>query len=121
MDVAHVFAPVGAGQPALWHAQLSRLAAHLRSAPRPILVAGDFNATTDMRPFEDIEDLGLRDAAVLSGRGWEMTWPRNQHFVIPYLRLDHVLLSPTLTVSGYHLGTGAGSDHRPLEMSISLR
>lgn len=120
-DVIHVYAPVGAGQPAMWRQQLAGVRAHLASEPHPLLVAGDFNATADDEPFQRILGLGLSDAAVLAGRGWEMTWPRNQSWVIPYLRLDHVLLSGALTVSAYRLGVGRGSDHRPVLAVIAPR
>jgi endonuclease/exonuclease/phosphatase (EEP) superfamily protein YafD len=117
--VAHVYAPVGPDQPARWHVQLARLATHLAAQPRPLVVAGDFNATADLPQFRRILTNGLADAAVLAGEGWNMTWPRNQAWVLPYLRIDHVLLSPQLTETGYRLGTGRGSDHRPIIVDIA--
>jgi endonuclease/exonuclease/phosphatase (EEP) superfamily protein YafD len=120
LDVVHVYAPVGHDEPADWRAQLARVASHLQHEPRPLLVAGDFNATSDDGPFQRILSLGLDDAAVLAGRGWEMTWPRNQAWVIPYMRIDHVLLSTGLTVTDYRLGIGAGSDHRPVIVGIAF-
>jgi endonuclease/exonuclease/phosphatase (EEP) superfamily protein YafD len=122
IDVMHVYAPAfGTGEPALWVRQLGELRAHLAAEPRPLLVAGDFNATADDRPFQRILGVHLQDAAVLAGKGWEMTWPRNQAWVIPYLRIDHVLLSPQLTVTRYRLGTGRGSDHRPIVADVAYR
>jgi endonuclease/exonuclease/phosphatase (EEP) superfamily protein YafD len=118
--VAHVYAPVGYGGPSLWHAQLARLAANLKNQPRPLVVAGDFNSTADLPEFRSVLDEGLSDTAVLVGKGWEMTWPRNQAWVLPYLRLDHVLVSRQLTVTGYRLGTGRGSDHKPVIVDIAL-
>lgn len=121
LEAIHVYAPVGYAQPAGWRDQLGQVARHLASQPRPLLVTGDFNATADDRPFQHILGLGLRDAAVLAGKGWEMTWPRNQAWVIPYLRIDHILLSAGLTVTGYRLGIGRGSDHHPLVVGIAPR
>ena len=120
-DAVHVLAPVGVDQPARWRRQLGTVRAHLSREPRPLLVMGDFNATADERPFQQILSEHLSDAAVMAGKGWEMTWPRNQSWVIPYLRIDHVLLSPTLTVTGYRLGQGKGSDHYPLVVGIGFR
>jgi endonuclease/exonuclease/phosphatase (EEP) superfamily protein YafD len=115
VDGVHVYAPAfGPDQPATWKQQLTSVRTHLAAEPRPLVVAGDFNATWDMRPFQRIMGLGLSDAAVLEGHGWEMTWPRDQSFVVPYLRIDHVLVSRSLTVTSYSLGTGRGSDHRPV-------
>jgi endonuclease/exonuclease/phosphatase (EEP) superfamily protein YafD len=118
-DALHVYAPVGSGQPATWRRQLAAIRSHLAAQPRPIVAVGDFNATSDNRPLQLILGLGLRDAAVMAGRGWEMTWPRNQAFVIPYLRIDHVLLSAGLTTTAYRLGVGVGSDHHPLIVEIA--
>lgn len=124
INVAHVFAPLGRHQPGLWRAQLGRLAARYAHEPGPIVVAGDLNATADLPPYRAILSYGpagpggrqqrLADAAVLAGDGWAMTWPRDQAHVPAYLRIDHVLISPDLTVTAYHLGTGRGSDHRPI-------
>jgi endonuclease/exonuclease/phosphatase (EEP) superfamily protein YafD len=120
LDGIHVYAPAfGPGQPAEWRHQLALVRLHLADEPRPLVVAGDFNATWDLRPFQQILHLGLADAAVLAGRGWEMTWPRDQAYVLPYLRLDHVLVSPQLTVTSYRLGDGTGSDHHPLLVSVA--
>src|ERR1700728_3714815 len=99
---------------------MALVGSHLQHEPRPLLVAGDFNATADDQPFQRLLGLGLSDAAVLAGRGWEMTWPRNQAWVIPYLRIDHILLSPSLTVTSYRLGTGEGSDHRPIIVGVAF-
>ncbi len=121
LDVVHVYAPVGLDEPALWRQQLGQVEQHLRTEPRPLVVAGDFNATADVGPFQRIMHLGLSDAAVLEGKGWDMTWPRNQSWVIPYLRIDHVLLSSQLTVTGYRLGDGHGSDHHPLVVTVAAR
>jgi endonuclease/exonuclease/phosphatase (EEP) superfamily protein YafD len=121
IDVLHVYGPVGGGQPAEWRRQLATLAAHLAAEPRPLVVAGDFNATEDDSPFRAILADHLADAAVLAGRGWEMSWPRDQAWVIPYLRIDHVLVSPQMTVTGYRMGIGHGSDHHPLIVEVALR
>jgi len=121
IDVMHVYGPVGAGGASQWRQQLARVASHLASEPRPLVVAGDFNGTEDDPPFRRILDGHLSDAAVLAGRGWEMSWPRDQAWVLAYLRIDHVLLSPQMTVTGYRMGTGHGSDHHPLIVGLAPR
>lgn len=120
LDVIHAYAPVGAGQPALWRRQLEAVSGRLHTQGRPLVVAGDFNATADLPQFRAITDQGLSDTAVMAGKGWLLTWPRNQAWVPPYLRLDHVLVSAGLTVTGYRLGTGRGSDHRPLVVDVAV-
>lgn len=119
LAVVHVFAPVGYHSVPVWSEQLGDVAAHLAAAPRPLIVAGDFNGTADLPQFRRVLHQGLTDAAVVAGEGWRMTWPRNQAPVPPYLRLDHVLLSRQLTEAGYRLGTDEHSDHKPLMVAVS--
>jgi endonuclease/exonuclease/phosphatase (EEP) superfamily protein YafD len=116
----HTDAPTGAHGPARWKAELAVIASQLRAEPHPLLVAGDFNATWDLAPFQSILHLGLRDAAVVRGEGWVMTWPRDLPFVPPFLRIDHVLVSPDLVVTGFTSGRGTGSDHRPVVVDLAV-
>jgi endonuclease/exonuclease/phosphatase (EEP) superfamily protein YafD len=120
VNVIHVYAPVGSDQPTLWREQLDAVKSHLQAERGPLIVAGDFNATADVKPFNAILGLHLSDTAVQSGQGWRMTWPRDQSWVIPYLRIDHVLISNGLTVTSFHLGNGHGSDHHPLVVTLAF-
>jgi endonuclease/exonuclease/phosphatase (EEP) superfamily protein YafD len=117
--VVHTDAP-RSGTAAMWHTEMSAITAALRSEPHPLLVAGDFNATWDMYEFQDILHLGLKDAAVEEGKGWEMSWSRQARVVPPIVRIDHVLYSSGLTVTGYRTGVGQGSDHRPIMARLAI-
>ena len=83
------------------------------------IVAGDFNSTPDssfaarMRGLSD-------DAWEVAGRGFGFTWP-NGMFPLPPMRLDHVFVSPDLSVLRATLGVGLGSDHRPIIADIARR
>jgi len=117
--VVHTYAPYGAFEPQQWANQLAAIKDRAARAPRPLIVAGDFNATGDMRQFRSILNEGLVDSAVARGQGWQMTWPRNHRVVPPFLRPDHVLYSAGLTATSYSLGHGAGSDHRPVKVTLA--
>lgn len=117
--VIHTDAP-RSGTVGMWHTEMSVIAAVLRTEPRPLLVAGDFNATWDMYEFQDILDVGLDDAAVEAGKGWEMSWSRQARVVPPIVRIDHVLYSSGLTVTAYRTGVGEGSDHRPVMARLAV-
>ena len=117
--VIHTDAP-RPGAAATWHREMSAIAAVLRPEPRPMIVAGDFNATWDMYEFQDILHLGLRDAAVEEGKGWEMTWSRQARVIPPVVRIDHILYSSGVTVTAYRTGVGRGSDHRPIEAQLAV-
>jgi endonuclease/exonuclease/phosphatase (EEP) superfamily protein YafD len=117
--VVHTFAPHGADEPAEWSAELHAIAERVATAVEPLVVVGDFNATADMKQFQALLHEGLVDAAVARGQGWRMTWPRDLPVVPPFLRPDHLLYSRGLTATAYRLGTGSGSDHRPLLVELA--
>lgn len=83
------------------------------------ILAGDFNAAPFGRFFTEIDDL-THDAWELAGQGFGFTWP-NGKVPLPAARLDHVIVSRDLTVTSIAVGTGAGSDHRPLRVGVARR
>lgn len=106
-------------EPSTWNLEMQAIAAKLRTLPQPLLVVGDFNATQNMHQFRDVLRTGLTDAAVANGKGWAMTWPHDVPVVPAFARLDHVLVSPGLTTHDYRLGGSAGSDHRPILLTVA--
>ncbi len=54
------------------------------------IVAGDFNATIDMKPFRQLLRSGFRDAAEQSGAGLARTYPANST-VPPLVGIDRIL------------------------------
>jgi len=121
LDVVHTTAPyLGPDEPAQWDYQMAAIRSELAGEPRPLVAVGDLNATWYDWHFQALLSLGLRDAAVVAGEGWRMTWPRDQQPVLPYLRIDHVLFSKGVSLQSYRLGQGKGSDHHPLLVSIAV-
>jgi endonuclease/exonuclease/phosphatase (EEP) superfamily protein YafD len=102
-----------------WRQELAAIAVAARATPRPLVVVGDFNATWDMPGLRAVADTGLRDAAVLAGVGWQMTWaPRPG---IPAVaRLDHLLLSRPLGVVSYREAPIAGGQHHALTVELAV-
>jgi endonuclease/exonuclease/phosphatase (EEP) superfamily protein YafD len=86
---------------------------------RPFVVTGDFNSTPYSR-FAAAMDDRAEDAWDLAGRGYGHTAP-NGLFPLPPIRLDHIYLSRSLTVTSVEMGTGVGSDHRPLIAEVGAR
>jgi endonuclease/exonuclease/phosphatase (EEP) superfamily protein YafD len=105
----------------LWKEQLAVLGEGAKADPRPVVIAGDFNATYGHKPFRNLLATGLREAHMEVGRGLARTWPRGGRIIPPVYRLDHVLVSPGLAVLDVREGRGKGSDHRPVIADLALR
>jgi endonuclease/exonuclease/phosphatase (EEP) superfamily protein YafD len=120
VDVIQVTAPVGVSELQDWEAQMNAIRDELANEPRPLLVAGNFNATWYDWHFQALLHVGLRDAAVVAGQGWRMNWPGDQAPVLPYMRIDHILISPGVSLERYGVGQGQGSNHRSLFATVSV-
>lgn len=99
--------------------QLRLLAERIAAADPdlPKIVAGDFNSTPFSPYFQDL----LRDAGLRDGRrpfGLQVTWPM---WPIPlWIPIDHCLVSHGVIVTRVATGPSTGSDHLPLECTVSL-
>lgn len=108
--------------------QLRWLAAQAAVAPGESIVMGDFNATDGTGILQEFAARsGLHDTR--HGFGWQPTWPDYQAEakalplapLWPWLLripLDHVFVSPTLTIRDRRVGPPIGSDHRPLVITL---
>jgi endonuclease/exonuclease/phosphatase family metal-dependent hydrolase len=83
----------------MWQRELALIRQALATVDGPQVVAGDFNASRDHRPFRDLLAAGFLDCADSSqNRSWPgFTWPAARGR-LPVMRLDHVLVSRTATV-----------------------
>jgi len=99
--------------------QASKLAPYLAdTGGLPVLIAGDFNASTGHRAFRRLLREGrLRDAQDVGGGGVEGTWPSGW-LVPPVMRLDHVLVGRGIGVEGVEVLPHNGSDHRGVEARL---
>jgi endonuclease/exonuclease/phosphatase (EEP) superfamily protein YafD len=96
--------------------EMRRVAGIARGAPGPVIVAGDFNATSWSHSFRVFrEESGL----VHMGR-YLPSWPSQSRGLPPQLNIDHLWVSEDLAVSDVHLGPDVGSDHRPLVAIVKL-
>lgn len=106
------------GKEAGWADALSRLPA--AGSGVPWLLVGDFNATLDQAELRDVIARGYRDAADLTGKGLEPTWPSNE-IVPPLIAIDHVLADRRVGIASYETAYLSGSDHRSIFASLFLR
>jgi len=105
-----------------WRADMTEMANTLRGiatqAPGPVIVAGDFNATTDMREFRRLLDAGYRDAAEQAGAGLTRTHPADLA-VPPVFAVDHILVRDA-TATTVRTVAVDGSDHRALVAEVRI-
>jgi endonuclease/exonuclease/phosphatase (EEP) superfamily protein YafD len=88
-------------------------------APRPRVVAGDFNATPYNRWYDDLLRLGLTEVHEALGEPFATTWP-NGRMPLPPVRIDHVFVDDAVAPLSVRQGTGTGSDHRPVITELAV-
>ena len=113
---AHVFPPLPG-----WYEgrneQLESLAALAALAARPVVLAGDLNASPWSPYFAKFgRDSGLRDAR--RGFGVLPTWPTYRPAL--YVPIDHCLVSPDVRVARFSTGAQVGSDHLPIVVTLEI-
>ena len=91
VTAVHVLAPMH-GREHGWQRELGLLRSGVAGVAGPQLVAGDFNASRDHRPFRQLLEAGFHDCAdAARRRRWPaFTWPSARPR-LPVMRLDHVL------------------------------
>lgn len=99
--------------------------------PRPLLIAGDFNATPWTRQFQ-----GMLDAAgvqtTCTTKGLHSTWPGSmpiKRYPLPSgpislawrIPIDQFLISNRIVLSKLKVGSYVGSDHYPVTADLVVR
>jgi len=105
-----------------WQQELTAIRSALVGTDGPQVVAGDFNASRDHRPFRDLLAAGFLDCAdAARRRPWPgFTWPVGRG-IPPVVRLDHVLVSRgSATVRESRIIRVPGTDHRGVLAVIQL-
>jgi endonuclease/exonuclease/phosphatase (EEP) superfamily protein YafD len=106
-----------------WRRDLDRLPVTLlelaqQTGGGSVIVAGDLNSTTDMRPFRGVLRNGYGDAAEQSGAGIEPTFPANWRLP-PFVVIDHIL-TRSCTAKSLRTIKIPGSDHRGLAATVMI-
>ena len=106
-----------------WHNDIGRFSTTLadlaeQAGDAPVLVGGDFNATSDMRPFRDLLTNGYRDASEQAGAGRGLTFPSNNE-IPPIMGIDH-FLTRNATAASVRTVEVAGTDHLALLTTLAM-
>lgn len=115
LAAAHTSPPTGAANSEARNRQLQGIADELAGRPRTIL-CGDLNITPFSPWFASLlTRSGLTDPS--RGSGFSPTWMR----VLPPIAvpIDHILLSPDLTLVSRTVGPSLGSDHSPVIVELA--
>jgi endonuclease/exonuclease/phosphatase (EEP) superfamily protein YafD len=114
----HPYPPLS-GKVGVWKGALESLPS--AGMGTPWVLAGDFNATLDHAELRDLLGRGYRDAADVTGKGLEPTWPTMGHrFMPPAITIDHVLADRRLGIADYGVDDLPGSDHRAIHAQLVL-
>jgi endonuclease/exonuclease/phosphatase (EEP) superfamily protein YafD len=118
----HMFQPWPARNMQFRRAQFRGVLDRLRRERLPVIIAGDLNGTTTGWVHAELTRRGLSDAHQLAGWGIGSTWPNLtwlRH--LPGITIDHIYVGPELTCTASTVGSGPGSDHRPVVATVAFK
>jgi endonuclease/exonuclease/phosphatase (EEP) superfamily protein YafD len=101
--------------------QARKLALHAGARSRPMILAGDLNASEASPVIRTLLAQGLRDAFSSAGWGYGFTHGHALKIGISFLRIDHILVSPEIGVTDAAPGGWEASEHRPVIADLLLR
>jgi len=124
IDAWNVHLQKSIGSTGIQYQTVDQLAAQVQRADGPVLVAGDFNATTINYPCVKISR-HLDDAFERAGFGFGFTFSspaRRLGMITPFMRIDHIYYSKHFVVrKAYVVDDAGGSDHYPVVALMSLK
>lgn len=97
------------------------LAGAFAAGPRPLVIGGDLNAPQPSPVVRTLLATGLRDAFASAGRGYGYSYGQALRLGLPFLRIDHILVSAGIGVAACEVGDGAPSEHRPVVADLWFR
>jgi endonuclease/exonuclease/phosphatase family metal-dependent hydrolase len=95
--------------------QAEELVKEVDNSPFPVILCGDFNDVPQSYVYRQLSGKMI-DAFKERGAGLGMTYTGK----IPGLRIDYILVSPSVKVLEYETGRAAFSDHRPVKGTLLL-
>jgi endonuclease/exonuclease/phosphatase (EEP) superfamily protein YafD len=98
--------------------QIDRLEDYLQGLPRPVLLAGDFNAAPWSHAVDRISQ--ATDTTVAGGLRFSFDIRVNSWAPPIAMPIDHILLPRDMTPLDVRLGPGPGSDHLSIVAKVSL-
>lgn len=100
--------------------QARQLSSDVGRIAGPRIVAGDLNAPERSAVVQMLLDTGLRDVWSSAGVGYGFTHGHSLPPGIPFLRIDHVLVSDDIGVARVWVGGHVASEHSPVIADLRL-
>lgn len=88
----------------------------ITESPYPVIFCGDLNDTPASYAYKKLTNK-LDDAFVLAGKGFGQTYAE----LIPWLRIDYILISRSLKASRFDVVRKSYSDHFPITTHIETK
>jgi endonuclease/exonuclease/phosphatase (EEP) superfamily protein YafD len=101
--------------------QSRKLASDIATRTRPMILAGDLNASEPSPVIRTLLAEGLRDAFSSAGRGYGYSHGHALRLGFSFLRIDHILVSKEIGVSDAFPGGWEASEHRPVIADLLLK
>lgn len=95
--------------------QAEIIKAFIKKNPYPIIVAGDFNDTPQSYTYAQISN-NMQDAFAKKGFGLGITYGG----IIPALRIDYILASPSIEILSHQIFKKEYSDHYPVIVEFGI-
>jgi endonuclease/exonuclease/phosphatase (EEP) superfamily protein YafD len=118
-------ATVDPGGHETWKEQIKILSELVPTLTGPLIIAGDLNTTRYRPEFEELLELGLRDAFDSLGKGLDPSFKLGADGVLAKVgavaRLDHALVTDTVCPLSVEDLEACGSDHLPFKLKVAVR
>jgi vancomycin resistance protein VanJ len=101
--------------------QAERVAADIARETGPLILAGDLNAPPPSLACRTLMLPGFKNAFSEAGVGYGHTYGGSVWPHIPFMRIDHLLVSRHWSVRSAWVGNDGGSEHRPVVADLVLR
>jgi endonuclease/exonuclease/phosphatase (EEP) superfamily protein YafD len=89
--------------------------------PKPLILMGDFNAAEQSPAIANLKRAGLHDAFAQAGRGWGYTHGHALRQELDIYRIDHILLSASITALTATVGDSDASEHNAVIADVVIR
>jgi endonuclease/exonuclease/phosphatase (EEP) superfamily protein YafD len=118
-------ATVDPGGHETWKEQIEVLMDLVPTLTGPLIIAGDLNSTRYRPEFEELLELGLKDAFDSLGKGLDTSFKLGADGVLGRVgavaRLDHALVTEAVFPLSVEDLEACGSDHLPFKLKVAVR